>query len=241
VRGAGVVSALALLVAGCPRPAAVLPDRLPALGADLAPVAALAGHWQGPPGVEEHWLAAGPALVGIGFTANADGWFFEVMLLTARDGRARFVAFPGGKAGVVFVGDRRPDGFAVHSAENDWPQDITYVVAGDALEARLGPHPHGGEDILPFRRAPAPAPVPALEAADQAFDATTSTGGQRAWARQDGVRWRPLASALLGDGRAVGYTVGRYLRGREAGSYVTVWQRQPDGSWRVLFDTAQPD
>ena len=26
-----------------------------------------------------------------------------------------------------------------------------------------------------------------------------------------------------------------------AGNYMTVWEKQPDGTWKVLFDTGDPD
>jgi len=59
------------------------------------------------------------------------------------------------------------------------------------------------------------------------------------------VQWHPVASrsSPVGD---LGFTIGRSsyldratgaLEGR--GAYVTIWRRQPDGSWKVLFDTGR--
>jgi hypothetical protein len=57
------------------------------------------------------------------------------------------------------------------------------------------------------------------------------------------LEWSPAASGL-GPGGTLGFTVGtwdyietspRKVLGR--GAYVTVWRKQPDGTWRVLFDT----
>jgi ketosteroid isomerase-like protein len=64
------------------------------------------------------------------------------------------------------------------------------------------------------------------------------------------LSWKPsyAEASLAGD---LGYTWGRYeYRDRkpdgkpivESGTYVTVWRRQPDGSWKVVLDggTADP-
>ncbi len=52
----------------------------------------------------------------------------------------------------------------------------------------------------------------------------------------------PIASHRLVD---VGFTVGKAAFTSSAGvvewrsTYVTIWRRQPDGSWKVLFDTGR--
>ena len=58
------------------------------------------------------------------------------------------------------------------------------------------------------------------------------------------LAWEP-ARAEISRGGKLGYTWGRYHsvfsgKARE-GTYMTVWQMQPDGSWKVLFDTGDPD
>lgn len=58
------------------------------------------------------------------------------------------------------------------------------------------------------------------------------------------LQWEP-ERAQISRGGKLGYTWGRYhsvANGRERnGTYMTVWQKQPDGSWKVLFDTGDPD
>jgi len=63
------------------------------------------------------------------------------------------------------------------------------------------------------------------------------------------MRWVPIRAELLDNGD-VGYTVGRYEvsylneegkpTGRR-GSYLTTWQKQKDGSWKVISDIGAPD
>lgn len=62
--------------------------------------------------------------------------------------------------------------------------------------------------------------------------------------------WRPVR-ADVGRGGDMGYTVGRYeiraavAEGAEGevlghGMYLTVWERQPDGGWKVAVDIGSP-
>jgi len=63
------------------------------------------------------------------------------------------------------------------------------------------------------------------------------------------LRWRPTRSDVGASGD-LGYTAGRYEshrrdgRGdavRRTGTYVTVWRKQADGSWRVALDIGVQD
>lgn len=63
------------------------------------------------------------------------------------------------------------------------------------------------------------------------------------------MNWSPLKAELLDSGD-VGYTVGRYEvsylddKGKPTGrrgSYLTTWQKQKDGSWKVVSDIGAPD
>jgi ketosteroid isomerase-like protein len=62
------------------------------------------------------------------------------------------------------------------------------------------------------------------------------------------LEWSP-SRAEISSGGNVGTTWGRYKLtrvkdGKEVvgtGDYVTVWQREKDGSWRVAFDTGERD
>jgi len=58
------------------------------------------------------------------------------------------------------------------------------------------------------------------------------------------LTWEP-ARAEISRGGKLGYTWGRYRsvfngKARE-GTYMTVWEKQQDGTWKVLFDTGDPD
>lgn len=61
--------------------------------------------------------------------------------------------------------------------------------------------------------------------------------------------WEPVEAQASPDG-AMGYTLGRWTRsgpdkeGKPAtltGSYVTIWARQPDGRYLMVFDTGAED
>ena len=63
------------------------------------------------------------------------------------------------------------------------------------------------------------------------------------------LRWEP-SEARPGTGGDMGYTVGRYESQREGadgevsrstGTYLTVWSRQDDGSWKVVADLGNMD
>ncbi len=58
------------------------------------------------------------------------------------------------------------------------------------------------------------------------------------------LSWEPLRGEISRGGK-LGYTWGRYrsdFNGKAGeGTYMTVWQKQPDGRWKVLFDTGDPD
>ena len=59
------------------------------------------------------------------------------------------------------------------------------------------------------------------------------------------LTWKPIKGEVFGAGD-VGYTTGRsVLRQKgpdgkvteQRGQYVTIWRKQPDGSWKAIFDT----
>ncbi|UCG85021.1 MAG: DUF4440 domain-containing protein [Gemmatimonadota bacterium] len=63
------------------------------------------------------------------------------------------------------------------------------------------------------------------------------------------LTWEPV-SAEVAQAADLGYTVGRYesrllgpdgLESVRTGSYVSIWRRQPDGSWKVALDIGTPD
>jgi len=63
------------------------------------------------------------------------------------------------------------------------------------------------------------------------------------------IEWEPEDAEVLGGGGA-GLTTGRYRTGgtapdgtvrRTAGRYVTLWERDGDGNWKVRLDVGLPD
>ena len=63
------------------------------------------------------------------------------------------------------------------------------------------------------------------------------------------ITWQPTKAEFLGEGD-LGFAVGRYevrFTGDdskahvETGSYLTTWQKQKDGSWKVVSDIGSPD
>jgi ketosteroid isomerase-like protein len=73
---------------------------------------------------------------------------------------------------------------------------------------------------------------------------------QGLFARRDlKFEWAPDQAQVFASG-IMGYTSGRYtmsftnFKGEpvsQSGSYVTIWQKQPDGSWKVLSDFGSQD
>jgi ketosteroid isomerase-like protein len=71
------------------------------------------------------------------------------------------------------------------------------------------------------------------------------------WSPKASVSWEPLNVEASTDG-SLGYTWGRYEYTepdvdpakpavKSTGFYLTIWKRQPDGSWRFTMDTGTPD
>jgi ketosteroid isomerase-like protein len=58
------------------------------------------------------------------------------------------------------------------------------------------------------------------------------------------LAWEPTRAQISRGGK-LGYTWGRYHSAFHGtardGAYMTVWEKQPDGNWKVLFDTGDPD
>jgi ketosteroid isomerase-like protein len=62
------------------------------------------------------------------------------------------------------------------------------------------------------------------------------------------LTWEPYSATVAGSGD-LGYTLGTYeyamvdslgVESYATGYYVTIWERQPDGTWKYVFDTGQP-
>ncbi len=63
------------------------------------------------------------------------------------------------------------------------------------------------------------------------------------------VRWKPEVARISDDG-TLGFTLGSYhatqtdngvTKSVGTGKYATIWRRQSDGSWKVVFDTGVKD
>lgn len=63
------------------------------------------------------------------------------------------------------------------------------------------------------------------------------------------ITWEPLEAVIAGSGD-MGFTIGSYevtkngAGGKSVagtGKYITIWKKQPDGSWKVAFDSGVQD
>jgi len=184
------------------------------------------------------------------------------------DGVLRFFAMPGGAKSVEFQARQLQSASAMFANEkHDYPKTIQYARERDELVATIAGD--GKSDRYRFKRASGEA-APALEAADIAFAKDTAARGIEGWVaafdpqggmmgkhgRIEGagireamgpllettkIEWAPFVSRVRGD---IGFTVGKAtFTGPEKSwrsTYVTVWKKQPDGAWKVIFDTGRP-
>jgi ketosteroid isomerase-like protein len=63
------------------------------------------------------------------------------------------------------------------------------------------------------------------------------------------LRWQPIKAEMMIPG-VLGYTIGHYEQLhknkegkyiKSTGTYTSVWKKQPDGSWKIVLDTGNPD
>jgi ketosteroid isomerase-like protein len=63
------------------------------------------------------------------------------------------------------------------------------------------------------------------------------------------ISWKPLRAVIAASGD-LGFTVGSYEVTRDSGQgkkaagsgkYITIWRKQPDGTWKVTFDSGVQD
>ena len=241
----------------------------PELSPALAPLSWWLGDWQSCAGekLEEHWVAVSGAMYGVGFSPQGfevmivDDGDGEVA-----DGVLRFIAMPQGASAVEFSQKEVGKGTVTFAnPAHDDPKQITYSRDGDQLRAVLFGTKFLKFDLCPGTRQAAPE----LEAADRAFSADASARGIDGWMaafepqggmmrrgqRIEGAQIREMMSGLLAQGKLVwepvasarqgtiGFTVGKATyTGPDTwqSSYVTIWRQQPDGAWKVLFDTGRP-
>jgi ketosteroid isomerase-like protein len=152
---------------------------------------------------------------------------------------------------------------------HDYPKAITYLREGAELRALLGggdrsdrfqfsrgtarPAPELEAADLAFARATAERGIAGWVAAFAPDGSMMRRGEQVAGAAaitelmgptlaSGKLTWAPLASGVAG---TTGFTIGKAtFTGKTPAdnwrsSYVTIWQRQPDGAWKVRFDTGR--
>lgn len=216
----------------------------------------------------EHWSAANGAIYGVGFNDRGFEVMIvdDGEGTGPADGLLRFITMPLGLTSVEYT--RQDLGsetvtFA-NPAETD-PKQVTYAKNGSQLRSVLFGRSFIKIDLCPMAHEAAPD----LETADRAFAADTAARGIEGWvaafdregammrrgnriqgsaairaAMADALAngklvWEPIASGRAG---MLGYTVGKAsYTGRESwqSSYITIWRQQPDGTWKVLFDTGR--
>jgi hypothetical protein len=185
------------------------------------------------------------------------------------DGVLRFIAMPGGERAVEFRQRTIADRSALFANEaHDFPKTIGYLAEGAGLHAVLGGDGKEVRFRFRRKAAPRAPELEAADlafAADTAArgvdgwvaafgtDGWMLRGGAKVQGAQIGEAMRPiltsgrLAWAPIASGRTetLGFTVGKAtFTAEEPGdswrsTYVTIWRKQLDGSWKVLFDTGR--
>jgi ketosteroid isomerase-like protein len=254
----------------------------PELSQALVPLDWWLGHWESNHG-DEHWVAAGGAIYGIGLAKDGR---FEVMIVDDAegpgkpDGKLRFLAMPGGSGSTQFdLSKLDGEGAMFANPAHDFPKTIHYRIsmtpctANDCQMRKLAATVAGDGKAEDFLFAPKTIDnAPELEAVDRAFSDDVGKRKLEAWLaafapdggmlrkgkRIEGaaigemmgpvlaggtLAWQPIASAKRDQ---VGFTVGKatFTGAKPEDSwkstYVTIWKQQPDGAWKVWFDTGRP-
>ncbi len=185
------------------------------------------------------------------------------------DGVLRLFAMPGGTSSTEFRHTTHSQGSVTfENPAHDDPKSITYARVGSNLTAELrGGSAPLKFAFGPAPRSSAPELVTA-DLAFSADAKARGAEGWASWFAPDGWMWRrgakvegpairesmekllaagvlawtPVASGKLG---TLGFTVGKATYTGTApderwrSSYVTIWKQQPDGVWKVLFDTGR--
>lgn len=235
----------------------------------LAPLAWWLGDWKGDSATEHWVAAAGAmygiSLAGDTFEVmivdDGEG-------AGPADGVLRFIAIPNGERSVEFKQESvGASTVTFANPAHDDPKAITYARDGETLRATLHGAKDTTFTFSPGTRTPGPELEAADKAfaADVAargavgwMAAFDPKGGMlRKGARIEGaaiqetmepvlssglLAWAPIASGKQG---SIGFTVGKATYTGKTpddkwdSTYVTMWRQQPDGSWKVLFDTGR--
>jgi ketosteroid isomerase-like protein len=251
--------------APAPAPAPVTTLRDPA----LEPVAFMTGAWKADDGTMEIWTPAGDALFGVTFVGSGfeaaivsveDGAVVYHAMPGGRvavpfrlDANGRFVNAEHDEPQVIHYAPTRGgldtivsqlDGskaITMHFERVDTP---TAPVLADADRQFAADTQAKGSDGWTMWFAPDGA-MGRSAGRIEGHDAIRAAMAHLLDDPTKELLWEPLASGLAATGD-VGFTVGEaQITDHGAttwnGAYVTIWHQQPDGTWRVLFDTGDDD
>jgi ketosteroid isomerase-like protein len=185
------------------------------------------------------------------------------------DGTLRFIAMPGGAKAVEFTKSAADASSITFANEaHDYPKQIRYGRSGDALHAKIAGGDKSDDYHFKTAQTPRADALEAADIAFAKDTAARGIEGwvaafdpKGAMMSKEGrvegpdaikpfmspvlekykVAWAPIASAVRGD---IGYTVGKATFSSAddnwRSSYVSIWKKQPDGSWKVIFDVGRP-
>ncbi len=229
----------------------------------LSDLAWLEGTWHSAM-LDSHWQLVDGALYGIalndaGFEVNIiddsddDGRPAPITLLAIENGNdpMRFALRTATPELIELVDDRRRVVRVVKTATG-WRGEFTDQPGRHPIVFAMQPGSLGDGKQL--------------EATDVAFAASTAARGADGWMEHvapggviwrggrrieraemhdvlaktlehGGLTWAPIASGIRGD---LGFTLGHYSYRDRNGSYATIWRKQPDGTWKVVFDIGRP-
>lgn len=263
-----IAFALAACGSSPPR-APTLPPAVSELGESMRPLSWWLGTWEGPSGTEHWTAASGalygvafPPRGGfeVMIVDDSDGGKL--------DGIWRLWAMPGGTTQVMFTHANHTDRSAQFAnPEHDAPKSISYARDGADLVATLAGGVDETFRFKAAPYVPAPE-LEQADLAFAAATKQRGADGWVEWFAPDGWMWRrtgvvardkvaetmrplldsgllawsPIASGKHG---GLGYTVGKAtFTGKTPAdgwrsTYVTIWKAQPDGTWKVLFDTGR--
>ncbi len=266
---AALIACVLAACGGSPKPAPVTVPAVAELGASLQPLSWWLGTWDGAGGTEHWVAASGALYgVAFSHAGGFEVMIVDDSDGGKLDGVWRLWAMPGGTTSVMFTTTMHTDKSAVFAnPEHDAPKSIMYERAGTELVARLtgGAEATFRFKAAPYVAAPeleqadlAFAAATKARGVDGWVDAFAPDGWM--WRKAGAIArdkigdamqplltsgvlaWAPIASGKHG---SLGYTVGKAtFTGKTKAdgwrsTYVTIWKAQPDGTWKVLFDTGR--
>jgi len=229
----------------------------------LADLAWLEGTWHSPM-LDSHWQNVDGALYGIALNDRG----FEVNIIDDSDDEGRpapitLLALENGNNPMRFaLRTATPEVIELADAKQ---RVVRVVKTPTGWRGEFYDQP-GRHPMVTAMRPGTLGDGREVEDADRAFDADTAAHGAGGWvahfadggamwrggARIEGaamrdaiaatlakgaLHWTPIASGMRGE---VGYTLGTWTLAQAHGSYATIWRKQADGSWKVVFDIGRP-